>query len=306
MTDHLTLDLPVSLFFEADEPVPIDEIVASLLGLQRLASKVPKLVQGLCEAEGGIDLDSLKVAKIQSGSLLEVLVLTLLFSSAVDKERCLKWLNETKMGKYAKVGLGGLLLVLLASESVTLYDSFASKAAKAGETPSIQANHNVIINIGAEATGRTPDQLKTAIDEALTGDRKKMVRAALDFIRPASGEGRGGLHVGDHATGVQFSHEAARDAPATPDFKARDSEVVYTQTRLEIRALDRDRSDAGWKGALPQATGAKRLPLTFADGVDMTKAVTQEAVQVDATVVMSTDFNRGVLVPKAVTVTKIY
>jgi hypothetical protein len=46
--------------------------------------------------------------------------------------------------------------------------------------------------------------------------------------------------------------------------------------------------------------------LTFADGVDMTKAVTQEAVQVDATVVMSTDFNRGVLVPKSVTVSKIY
>lgn len=306
MTDQLTLDLPVNFFFEADDPIPIDEIVSSLLGLQRLASKVPSLVGALCNADADVDLEGLKVSKIQSGSLLEVLVLTLLFSSVADKEKCIKWLNETKMGKYAKFGLGGLLLLLLASEAVTMYDTFASKVGKEQETPSIQANHNVIINIGSQATGVDEETLKGAVDAALTGDRKKVVRAALDFIRPASGEGRGGLHVGDHASGVQFSHQAATDAPATPDFRARDTEVVYTQTRLEIRALDRDRSDRGWKGTLPQATGEKRLPIEFADGLDIAKAVSEEAVSADVTVVMATDFNRGVLVPKKITVTKIY
>ena len=305
MTDQLTLDLPISFYFESKEPIPIDEIVASLLGLQKLASKVPMLVGNLCHAEHGIDLDSLKVSKIESGSLLEVLVLTLLFSSAVDKERCIRWLNETKMGKYAKYGLGGLLLLLLASESITLYDSFKGKDG-AGETPSIQANNNILINIGSEATGASTDELRAAIDGALTGDRKKMVRAALDFVRPASGEGRGGLHVGEEATGVAFSHQAATDAPATPDFRVKDTEVAYPSTKLEIRALDRDKVDSGWRGALPQLTGEKRLPLYFADGVDITKAVTQESVQADVQILMSTDFNRGVLVPKSITVTKIY
>ncbi|KTB97765.1 MULTISPECIES: hypothetical protein [Pseudomonas] len=306
MTDLLTIDLPVTFFFEAEEPIPIDEIVSSLLGLQKLASKVPALVGALCEADEEVDLESLKVSKIQSGSLLEVLVLTLLFSSVADKEKCIKWLNETKMGKYAKYGLGGLLVLLLASEAVTMYDSFNSKVADKEETPSIQANHNIIINVGSSATGVTAEKLQAAVDSALTGDRKKVVRAALDFISPASGDGRGGLHVGDHATGLQFSHEAASDAPETPDFRARDTAVRYTQTRLEIRALDRDRSDTGWKGTLPQATGEKRLPLIFADGVDVTKAVSQEAVSADVEVVMATDFNRGVLIPKKITVIKIY
>ncbi|MGE8122559.1 hypothetical protein [Pseudomonas fulva] len=303
--DQLTLDLPISFYFESEEPIPIDEIVSSLLGLQKLASKVPLLVGNLCETEWNVDLESLKVAKIESGSLLEVLVLTLLFSSAVDKERCVRWLNETKMGKYAKYGLGGLLLLLLASESITLYDTFKSKGG-GGETPSIQANHNVLINIGSEATGASADELKAAIDAALTGDRKKMVRAALDFVRPASGEGRGGLHVGEEATGVEFSHQAATDAPATPDFRVKDSTVAYINTKLEIRALDRDKSDSGWKGALTQAIGEKRLPLYFADDLDITKAVTQVAVQADVEVVMATDFNRGILIPKSITVTKIY
>lgn len=305
MTDQLTLDLPISFYFESQEPIPIDEIVSSLLGLQKLASKVPLLVGNLCDVEYEIDLDSLKVAKIESGSLLEVLVLTLLFSSAVDRDKCIKWLNETKMGKYAKYGLGGLLLLLLASESITLYDTFKGKGAE-GETPSIQANNNVLINIGSEATGASVVELRAAIDGALTGDRKKMVKAALDFVRPASGEGRGGLHAGEEATGVEFSHQAATDAPATPDFRVKDTNVAYTNTRLEIRALDRDKSDSGWRGALPQATGEKRLPLYFADGLDITKAVTLEAVQADVEVVMATDFNRGILIPKSITVTKIY
>lgn len=306
MTDQLTLDLPVNFFFESEDPVPIDEIVSSLLGLQKLASKVPSLVASLCDAESDVDLESLKVSQIKSGSLLEVLVLTLLFSSVADKEKCIEWLNETKMGKYAKLGLGGLLLLLLASEAVTMYDTFSSKVGGGKETPSIQANHNVIINVGAQATGVDEAELKKAVDAALTGDRKKVVRAALDFVRPASGEGRGGLHLGDHASGVQFSHEAATDAPDTPDFRARDKEVGYTDTRLEIRALDRDRSDRGWKGTLPQATGEKRLPIEFQDGLDITKAVSQEAVRADVVVVMATDFNRGILIPKKITVTKIY
>ena len=238
MTDQLSLDLPISFYFESKEPIPIDEIVASLLGLQKLASKVPLLVGHLCQADSQVDLESLKVSKIESGSLLEILVLTLLFSSAVDKERCIKWLNETTMGKYAKYGLGGLLLLLLASESITLYDTFTNKGGDAASgTPSIQANHNILINIGSEATGKSVDELKAAIDAALTGDRKKVVRAALDFVRPASGEGRGGLHAGEVATGVAFSHQAATDAPATPDFRAKDTEVAYEKTQLEIRAL---------------------------------------------------------------------
>ncbi|MGA6105620.1 hypothetical protein [Pseudomonas solani] len=306
MTDQLTLDLPVNFFFEADDPVPIDEIVSSLLGLQKLAAKVPTLVGVLCNADGDVDLEGLKVSKIQSGSLLEVLVLTLLFSSVADKEKCIKWLNETAMGKYAKFGLGGLLVLLLASEAVSMYDTFASKVDNQKETPSIQANHNVIINIGTQATGVDEEALKSAVDTALTGDRKKVVRAALDFIRPASGEGRGGLHVGDHASGVQFSHEAAKDAPPTPDFRARDTEVAFVETQLEIRALDRDQSDRGWKGTLPRATGEKRLPIEFSEGLDISKAIKNESVKADVTVVMATDFNRGVLVPKKITVTKIY
>jgi hypothetical protein len=305
VTDQFKLELPVSFYFEAEDPVPIDEIVSSLLGLQKLATKIPLLITELCETEYYIDIDSLKISRIESGSLLEELVLTLLFSSEADKERCKKWLHETTMGKFAKVGIGAILVLLLASESITMYDTFKGKDGGA-ETPSIQANHNVIINIGADATGKSPEELKMAIDAALTGDRKKVVRAALDFVRPASGEGRGGLHAGTKPTGISFSHEAATDAPATPDFRVQDTEVLYENTRLEIRALDRDKSDTGWKGTLPRATGEKRLPLHFADGLDISKAVSNEAVQADVQVVMSTDFNRGILIPRSITVMKIY
>ncbi|GLU41956.1 hypothetical protein [Pseudomonas sp. NBRC 100443] len=303
MSELITYSLPLSFYFETKQPVPIDELVKSLLALEKLAAKVPILLGELSDT--AIDLQELKVSKIESGSLKEVLEVTLSFLSEEDKAKFKAWVSDTKMGRATKLaavgGLAALGVLLVASSAITAYDSFTKS-----DTPSIQANNNTIINIGADAIGVSADSLKKAVDAAMAGDKKRVVSAALDFVSPASGENGGGIYAGTEKAGVSFSHQAATDAPAQADFRARDVEVAYEKTTVEIRVLDRDRTEGGWKATLPTITGDKRLPLYFADGVPADKAMAEEKISSDVVVTYAQDFNKGVLVPKSILVKKIY
>lgn len=304
MTDQITYSLPLSFYFETKLPVPIDELVRSLLALEKIAAKVPLFLGNLSGT--AIDLHELKVEKIESGSLKEILELTLSFLSEEEKEKFVKWLNETKMGRATKIaavgGLASIAVLLIASTAITAYDTFTKS-----DTPSIQANNNIIINVGADAIGVSQEHLATAVAASMSGDKKKVVKAALDFVRPASGENGGSIHAGESkVSAVAFSHEAARDAPAQPDFRVRDIDLKYENTVVQIRVLDRDKTSGGWKATLPSVAENKRLSLYFNDGLEPGKASTEAEIKADVIVTYAQDFNKGSMIPKSVIVTKIY
>ncbi|MEN5258645.1 MULTISPECIES: hypothetical protein [Pseudomonas] len=304
MSEPITFTFPLSFYYESKQPIPIDEIVKSLLALERLAAKVPLLLGELSGTE--IDLHSLKVEKIESGSLKELLEMSISFLSEEDKKKFQQWLKGTKMGQAAKVaalgGLASLAVLLIASQAITAYDTFTKT-----DTPSIQANHNVIINIGADATGVSKERLSQAIDASMTGDKKKVVSAALNFVSPAAGEDGGGLYVGkDKSSGISFSHQAATDAPAQADFRVRDVDHRYEKVEVEIKVLDRDKIESGWKASLPTIAADKRLPLYFADGLEPGKAATDAKIKADIVVTYAQDFNRGSMIPKSILIQRIY
>lgn len=304
MAEQITYTFPLAFYYESKLPVPIDEIVKSLLALEKLVAKVPLLLGELSGTK--IDLHSLKVEKIESGSLKELLEMSISFLSEEDKAKFKAWLKDTNMGKATKVaalgGLASLAVLLIASQAISAYDTFTKT-----DTPSIQANHNVIINIGADATGISPEKLKKAIDASMTGDKKKVVAAALDLVSPAAGENGGGLYIGqDKSSGIAFSHEAATDAPAQADFRVRDVDHLYEQTEVVIKVLDRDKVESGWKGILPTVAAEKRLPIYFADGMPPGKAATEESIFADVVVTYAQDFNKGSMIPKSVLIKRIY
>jgi len=303
LTDQIIFTFPLAFYYESKLPVPIDEIVKSLVALEKLAAKVPLLLGELSGTS--IDLHSLKVEKIESGSLKELLEMSISFLSEEEKEKFKVWLRGTKMGQATKIaavgGIASLAVLLIASQAITAYDTFTKT-----DTPSIQANHNVIINIGAEATGVSAQRLTEALDASMSGDKKKVVAAALNFVSPAAGENGGGLFVGkDKGSGISFSHQAATDAPAQADFRVRDTEIRYQKTEVVIKVLDRDKVDTGWRATLPTVAAEKRLPLHFASGVPG-KAATEERIFADIVVTYAQDFNKGSMIPKSILVERIY
>lgn len=301
--NDIVVSLPLAFYFDTKTPVPIPEIIKSLDGLDKLAKSLPRFFTELSGAK--IDGVELKVERIETGSLKENFECLLMFLTEAEKEKFKVWLQGTKMGtglRYvACAGVVAAALTMVAVGAVAAYDSFTG-----GNTPSIQANNNTIINIGADALSVSEDQLKKAIDAALSKDKKKAVAAAMNFIAPAGTENGGTLYAGDKGAELNVSVEMARDTPQAPDFKVKDQVLAYERVPVSIRALDRDKEDTGWWVVLPTISAEKRLRMTFSDDADTAKAKTESEIVADVLVTYSQDFSQGTLVPKGVEIQKIY
>nr|MBO2511815.1 hypothetical protein [Gammaproteobacteria bacterium] len=299
----LSLALPVAFYYDTKVPVPIPDIIRSLEGLDALTRSLPRFFSELT----GITVDGaeLRVQKIETGSLKEHMECVLMFLTPEEREKFKTWLQGTKMGttlRYA--ACGGVIaaaLIMVAGGAIAAYDAFTG-----ANTPTIQAYHNVIINIGSDALSVSQDQARKAIEAALSKEKKASVAAAMKFVAPAGSENGGALYAGEKGAELHVSYEAARDTPVVPDFKVKDQTLAHQNVPLSIRALDRDRDDAGWWVVMPTIAANKRLRMTFAEGVDIAKAMLETDINADVLVVYSQDFSQGVLIPKSVEVQKIY
>lgn len=294
--------LPLAFYFETETPVPIPKIIKSLAGLDKIARELPAFFTSL----SGVEIDSceLKVRKIESGSLREVLDLALFFLNEDEKARFEAWMRTTKMGtatRYAAgLTLAGVAVLLVVSQTLNVYDHFAGT-----DTPSIQANNSVVMIAGSDIFNVPSSQLEAAAAAALQRDKKKLVGAALDFVKPAAGENAGGIYAGESAeAGVHISHEAARDAPASADFSVKNTDIPFENVTVDIRILNRD-VGKGWIGYIPSVAQDQKLSLSFADGVDINSAKNDQIIQANVIVTYAQDPNKGTLSPKSAQITAV-
>ena len=293
-------EIPLRLYFATEEPIAIKDIATSLLALEKLTKRFPQMLEQLTKVK--IDGYELRVERLEAGSLLEDLIMKVYFGSPEKEQAFRDFLENHPMGKAVKVGIGGLGVLIIISHLMLLYKAFAGD-----DSPSIQANHNTIIQIGADQLGITSEEVIELAKVATEGNRKQLFSAARDVLRPVEGH-QDATVIAPGLEGmprVSLSSEALSEVPYDVDLNADDRDFDFENVLLEIRALDRDKTDSGWWGVLPHEVGDKRLRLYF-DGVDMDAIAFRPAVHVDATVTFRSDFNQATLVPKHITITHIY
>ncbi|QRY80125.1 hypothetical protein JVX91_03105 [Pseudomonas sp. PDNC002] len=304
MTTDLEVSLPLAFYYDTKKPVPIPDVIKALSALDRMSLGIPAFFTAISGAK--VDSCSLKVSKIESGSLKEYLELALKFLTAEERKKFEDWLKTTKMGKGLRYtiigGVAAAAFVVVASSAIALVDRVSGANA-----PSISANNSVVMVAGQDLYNVTPQQLEAAVNAALSRDRKKIASAALDFVKPASGQNGGAIYAGeDSSSDLKISKEAVRDAPDSIDFSASDQDISYQNVAIDIRTLNRDSDHSGWVARIQSIANNKKLALSFASGVDYSKATSQQFIQADITVTYTQDPNKGALVPKAVLVTKVY
>ncbi|WP_157698048.1 hypothetical protein [Halomonas sp. N3-2A] len=293
-------EIPLRLYFSTEEPIAIKDIATSLLALEKLTKRFPEMLEKLTQVE--INGYELRVERLETGSLIEDFIMKVYFGSPEQEQAFREFLENHPMGKAIKVGIAGIGVLIVISHLMLLYKAFAGD-----DSPSIQANHNTIIQISSEQLGITPEEVIELAEVATEGNRKQLFSAARDVLRPVEGH-QGATVVAPGIEGVppvSLSSEALSEVPYDADLNADEREFEYENVPLEIRALDRDKTDSGWWGVLPGAVGDKRLRLYF-DGVDMDAIAFRPVVHVDATVTYRSDFNQATLVPKHITITHIY
>jgi len=177
---EFVLEIAHRVHYSNRDPVPIAEIASSLLALERILLRAPRLFSLVTRVP--IERAEVFVEDIASGSLTEDVIVKLFFKNQEALDAFLLKINE-KLGEHKvarNILIGALILSLIGTG---LYGAAkflgASEAAK-----TITLNNNVIITIGAEKSGLTPVQLEAIVLAAIT-DKKANARDAIEFVRPA-------------------------------------------------------------------------------------------------------------------------
>lgn len=231
-------------FYSNKQPVPLGEIAESLLALERIAKISPKVLEELTKVS--IERVEVYVEELHSGSLLEKVAIRFFFQ---DEAGLNAFVDKVKdkvgpPGMSRNVLIGAVLLALVG------YGSWlAAKTTNVPSQTSIEANNNVIINIGAESAGMTADTFK-AIVEAAVSDKKALAEQSVKFIKAARADPAASIRM-DGSDKMSIPAEVIAATPVAVEFKKQDKTEQLPDVDLHIRATNLDSRKTGWAGLIP-------------------------------------------------------
>lgn len=262
----MELVLPFRVEYRTENPVPIPEIVGSLLSLQMLleeaSSNLETFVPGLT-----IEKIDIRVQEISHGSLKEVLLLGLfgVFQEELNHE--LPELVKEFMGVEMPENTHTLLTILVLVAIVYGADYIKSIVIEgAKDTLTARWKKNLIQDL-ADKTGRSYEETKKALDERYGKPSRirRLADASVKFFQPSKRQGNAPIDVGNKRieprlvedTEADFIYEEAASAEKTQNLRG---------IKLQIHQKDLDRESSGW-AAIPVGLHPKRLPMKLVDGV---------------------------------------
>lgn len=300
--NNLSIEIPLKLYFSTEEPIAIRDIANSLIGLDKMLKNFPAMIGEMSKVY--VRESEIHVTELVSGSLLEDLMLKLYFDSPEDLEGFRKFLEDAPMGKLIRAGGAALIVLLLAGQLFSMYQSFKGNNESVSNTYN---NTNIIV--GAESYGIDPDNIRRIIEAGIVKKNPRaQLKAATEMMLPLKDKKNGSLQAGDGSSELKMEipNEVVQEIPFNEDIASIGDEIEYKNQKLIIRALDRDKTTSGWSGSLPDVLGEKRLKLMFSDAEDSEKIGFRSSVNVDATVIYQRNLNQGTLIPKQIVIDKVY
>lgn len=274
MNQMLTLDLSHRFHYSNREPVPIADVASSLVALERILLRVPKVLTLVT----GVQIDGVEIyiEDIRSGSLIEDIAIRLLFK---DQDGMNAFLDKIREG----VGQRKVIRnVLVGSAIMGVLGYGLYSATKATSTPaaaqSVQISNNVIINIGAEQAGMKPEQLQSII-EAAVSDKKANARDAIEFVKPAKLDPAATISM-EGKTVLAIPNETIKVVPSSLILDDSPTEKAYLDVDLQIRATNLDSRSSGWAALIPGLVD-RRVKLVLAEGVDARQVAGRFGVRAD-------------------------
>lgn len=249
---ELILESSHELYYSNKNHISIPDLVKSLNGLNGIAKHLPAVLKAIYGIE--IQGSSVLISKVEAGSLWQDFLIALHFENKKEFEKAVK-----KFGEDHPV-LKNVITVLIAA--VAMWAMFEAASRVNGDTTNIEANNNVIINIGAGEVGMTPEGLKSVLDSAIK-DKDAVARSSLNLIAPAKSDPEASLKFGgpNEYTQLEISAESIQAAPSVLQEIIEKREAHIDNAIISVRAIDLDNRAKGWFGLINGET--RRLPIAL-------------------------------------------
>lgn len=280
MQKEFVLEIDHRVYYSNSEPVPVADIAASLLALERIIKRTPRILMSITQVEIA-DMDVF-VSNVASGSLIENVIVRLFFGSQEKMDQFLEKIH-TKLMPEGENGvmpnrLFGAVVVLVVGYGI--YS--AAKAVGATEAAkAVNVNNNTIINIVVEESGVEATQLE-GIVRAAVSDKKLNAKDAVDFIKPAKRDPKASITF-DGSNELLIPNEVVTKAPSRLEIESDPSEKFYKDVDLHIRATNLDSSRSGWAALVPSIMG-RRVKMELAEGIDLRQVAGRFSVRADVIV----------------------
>lgn len=260
------LSIPFKTEYKTEHPVPIPEIVDSLLSLQLLleeaAQNLETFIPGLV-----VQRVDVRVQEISHGSLRELLLVGVFASFQEELERDIPKIIKEFMGVEVPESTHTLLTVLVLVAIVYGAD-FIKTMVEQGSNDSLTAEWKLgLIADIATQTGKSPAEVRKVLDEryAKKGRIKQLADASVKFFKPSKDQGNATILIGDRKIEPRFVEDSESDYVYEEASKAEKTKKHYG-VLLQIHQKDLDRETSGW-AAIPLGIHNKRLPMKLLDGV---------------------------------------
>lgn len=290
-----SVEIPYKVKFTNKNPIPVDKLVESLVAYEKLIKRVGPFIEEAYSGVYVIDIDVL-VSKIQSGSLLEELLVKVVFTTPENYEKAKEVIATVLEGNRA--------LTVIVGIGVAAYIGFGVKNAVQGVSPTthIEAHQGAIVQ-----TGGTMNISEKAIDRILNkvSDKKTLSKEAISAIAPA--------HLENDAS-IEFNE--SQDFKITPDFvKEAPSEYsppeldeqneVLKRANVEIWASDKESNTRSWAGIVPGKVD-KRIKFSLDDAIHPDDVHGNRNITADIVIVSAFDKTKKEYVPKRVEILRVY
>jgi len=296
--DELILTATNEIYFSTRSEVPIADVVASLQAFERIVKHLPQVLTGLTGAE--IEDIQVFVDELESGSLFEKYLLKLVFKDEQELEKFLASVREKLREKpmMRNVIIGSAIAGLV---GYGLYvGAQVVRSPEAAKT--IQANNNVIINIGAGEMNITPEQF-TAIVQAAVHDKRGLAKDSIKLMSPARTD-KGSTVTFDGNDQLVIQKETVQAAPSSIDVPKAQLEESLPDVDLHIRATNLDSNTQGWAGLITGVVD-RRIPIELAEEVDPKDVASRFKVRADVVVVYEPKGKAKKLTPVRIIVTSV-
>ena len=249
---------PHQIVFETEEPVPISEIVASLLGAEQLFRDVGPLLEA--------SFPGLKVEKInvsvreisQESPLRELFVVGLIATFQKDLEKDVPFVIEQLTGTHIPEQYNSIVALIFCIVAFYGIDFIYSQVNRGAFSKHIREQFEDFTTELSKETGLSEEKISSILQSRYGKSRiSVLAHSALGFFSPSKRNRNVPVVIDGHRIGS----EIISDIPSDVQIDSADvPETVkpFEDVQIDLHAQDIDHSKQGWAAVVPKI-GSKRL-----------------------------------------------
>jgi hypothetical protein len=285
----MKIEVPFTVTYDSKRVVPLDDVIDSLVAIRAMLNEATDL---LPDFDSSVSLDGFYVSVnsvTQHSPLREIFLVALFVAFQDDIESAVGEAYNAMSGQELAAHyetLLSLVAMIVIYYGVGLAKDVITRSVADG--PSKKALYALAQDV-SEMTGKPADQILKNLQGRYEkeGRRSGLIKSVTKFFVPSKRDNNSPIKVGKRTIPTEILLEAPEAhllENAMEERQSRDQNDV----RLEIHAMDKDRSRSGW-AATADGISSRRLPLKLFDGVEPSQIWGRDFLRANITTIYQWD-----------------